>query len=57
MKQLKTLLLASSLCLLEQCKPINAQAKTAHVEVNEIISKMPAMLEAQKQLGKIECYL
>lgn len=32
---------------------IQAQAKTAHVEVNEIISKMPAMLDAQKQLEKL----
>ena len=32
---------------------INAQDKTAHVDVNEIISKMPAMLDAQKQLEKL----
>jgi outer membrane protein len=32
---------------------ISAQAKTAHVDVNEIISKMPAMLDAQKQLEKL----
>ena len=32
---------------------MNAQAKTAHVDVNEIISKMPAMLDAQKQLEKL----
>jgi outer membrane protein len=32
---------------------INAQAKTAHVDVNEIISKMPAMLDSQKQLEKL----
>ena len=32
---------------------MNAQAKTAHVDVNEIMSKMPAMLDAQKQLEKL----
>jgi outer membrane protein len=32
---------------------MNAQAKTAHVDVNEIISKMPAMIDAQKQLEKL----
>ena len=32
---------------------MNAQAKVAHVDVNEIMSKMPAMLDAQKQLEKL----
>jgi outer membrane protein len=32
---------------------MNAQAKTAHVDVNEIITKMPAMIDAQKQLEKL----
>jgi outer membrane protein len=27
---------------------INAQAKNAHVDVSEIMTKMPAMLDAQK---------
>jgi outer membrane protein len=27
-----------------------AQTKTAHVDVSEIMAKMPAMLDAQKQL-------
>lgn len=31
----------------------NAQAKTAHVDVNDITTKMPAMIEARKQLEKI----
>ena len=31
----------------------NAQAKTAHVDVNEITTKMPAILEARKQLEKL----
>ncbi|HSN48423.1 MAG TPA: OmpH family outer membrane protein, partial [Flavobacterium sp.] len=29
---------------------INAQAKTAHVDVSEIMTKMPAILDAEKQL-------
>ena len=32
---------------------MNAQTKTAHVDVSEIMSKMPAMLDAQKQLEKL----
>ncbi len=32
---------------------INQPAKTAHVDVSEIMSKMPAMLDAQKQLEKL----
>ena len=32
---------------------MNAQAKTAHVDVSELMAKMPAMLEAQKQLEKL----
>lgn len=31
----------------------NAQAKTAHVDVNEITTKMPSILEARKQLEKL----
>lgn len=31
----------------------NAQAKTAHVDVNDITTKMPAMIEARKQLEKL----
>lgn len=53
MKQLKSLLIATVL-FLGTSYSINAQAaKTAHVDVNEIISKMPAMLDAQKQLEKL----
>ena len=52
MKRLKSLLLATVLCL-GTSFTINAQAKTAHVDVNELISKMPAMLDAQKQLEKL----
>jgi outer membrane protein len=52
MKRLKSLLIATVL-FLGTCQTINAQAKTAHVDVNELISKMPAMLDAQKQLEKL----
>jgi outer membrane protein len=48
MKQFRTLLIVAVMLVGSQA--INAQAKTAHVEVSEIIAKMPAMLEAQKQL-------
>lgn len=52
MKRLKSLLLATVLCL-GTSYTINAQAKTAHVDVNELITKMPAMIDAQKQLEKL----
>ena len=52
MKRLKSLLIATVL-FLGTSYSIHAQAKTAHVDVNEIISKMPAMLDAQKQLEKL----
>ncbi len=52
MKRLKSLLIAAVL-FLGTSHTINAQAKTAHVDVNELISKMPAMLDAQKQLEKL----
>jgi outer membrane protein len=49
MKQIKTLLIAAIL-ILGASQTINAQAKTAHVDVSEIMTKMPAMLDAEKQL-------
>ena len=52
MKQIKTLLIAAIL-ILGANQTINAQAKSAHVDVSEIMSKMPAMLDAQKQLEKL----
>ena len=52
MKRLKSLLIAAVL-FLGASNSIQAQAKMAHVDVNEIISKMPAMLDAQKQLEKL----
>lgn len=52
MKQIKTLLIAAIL-IIGASHTINAQAKVAHVDVNEIMTKMPAMLDAQKQLEKL----
>ncbi|UQD55172.1 OmpH family outer membrane protein [Flavobacterium sp. K5-23] len=52
MKQIKTLLIAATL-FFGANQTINAQAKTAHVDVSEIMTKMPAMLDAQKQLDKL----
>jgi outer membrane protein len=52
MKQLKTLLIAA-LFIFGANQTINAQAKTAHVDVSEIMAKMPAMLDAQKQLEQL----
>ncbi|CAD0002682.1 hypothetical protein BXU10_10560 [Flavobacterium sp. LM4] len=52
MKQIKTLLIAAVLILTAN-NTMNAQAKTAHVDVSEIMSKMPAMLDAQTQLQKL----
>jgi outer membrane protein len=52
MKQIKTLLIAA-IFILGATQTTNAQAKTAHVDVSEIMAKMPAMLDAQKQLEKL----
>jgi outer membrane protein len=51
MKQIKTFLIAAIALLGFQT--INAQAKTAHVDVNELMTKMPAVLDAQAQLKKL----
>ncbi|MEI7509143.1 MAG: OmpH family outer membrane protein [Flavobacterium sp.] len=51
MKQFKTFLIAAIALLGFQT--INAQAKTAHVDVNDVMSKMPAVLDAQSQLKKL----
>ena len=51
MKQIKTLVIAAIVFL--GTNQISAQTKTAHVDVNEIMAKMPAMLDAQKQLEKL----
>ena len=52
MKQFKTLLIAAIL-FLGATQISNAQTKVAHVDVSEIMGKMPAMLDAQKQLEKL----
>jgi len=52
MKQFKTLLIAAIL-FLGATQISTAQTKVAHVDTQEIISKMPAMLDAQKQLEKL----
>jgi outer membrane protein len=52
MKQFKTLVIAA-LVFIAGNQAINAQAKTAHVDVSDLMTKMPAMLEAQKQLEKL----
>lgn len=52
MKQFKTLLIAAIL-FLGATQISNAQTKVAHVDVKEIMDKMPAMLDAQKQLQKL----
>jgi len=51
MKQFRTYLIIAVALLGFQT--ISAQAKTAHVDVREIMTKMPAVLEAQNQLKKL----
>ena len=53
MKQLKSLLIAA-LLFIGASQTVNAQAKTAHVDVAEIMTKMPAVIEANKQLTKLQ---
>jgi len=52
MKKLKSLLIVAAL-FLGANQIASAQAKIAHVDVNEIMTKMPAILDAQKQLEKL----
>ena len=52
MKQLKTLLIAAVL-FLGANTIANAQAKSAHIDVSDLMSKMPAIVDAQKQLEKL----
>ncbi len=54
MKRLKTLLIAAVL-LLSANQIANAQTKTAHINVRELMSKMPAILDANKQMEKLSC--
>jgi outer membrane protein len=49
MKQFKTLLIAAIL-FIGANQISTAQTKVAHVDVSEIMGKMPAILDAQKQL-------
>lgn len=51
-KQIKNLVVAAILFIAGSLS-IQAQAKIAHVDVSELMAKMPAMLEAQKQLEKL----
>lgn len=51
MKQLKSLFIAT--VILFSTSQVMAQAKIAHVDTNEIMSKMPAIIEAQKQLENL----
>ncbi len=52
MKKLKSLLIASIL-FLGASQIANGQSKTAHVDVADLMTKYPAVLEAQKQLEKL----
>lgn len=51
MKQVKSLLIAAML-FIGASQTMNAQAKMAHVNVMEIMAKMPAIIEGNKQLEK-----
>jgi outer membrane protein len=51
-KEFKILVVAAFLFVASNQK-IHAQAKLAHVDVSELMAKMPAMLDAQKQLEKL----
>lgn len=51
-KQFKTLVIAALIFVVGSQK-MQAQSKIAHVDVSELMAKMPAMLEAQKQLEKL----
>lgn len=51
MKQFKTLLIATVLFF--GASQVNAQAKIAHVNVEEITTKLPAFIDAQKQIEKM----
>ncbi len=51
-KEFKILVVAAFLFVAGNQK-IHVQAKLAHVDVSELMAKMPAMLDAQKQLEKL----
>ncbi|UOK42801.1 MULTISPECIES: OmpH family outer membrane protein [Flavobacterium] len=52
MKQLKTLLIAAAL-FIGANQTISAQAKVAHIDVQELMTNMPEMKTAQAQVKKI----
>ena len=52
MKQIKTLLIAA-IIFISGTQAMQAQDKIAYVEIGELMSKMPAMMDAQKQLEKL----
>ncbi|WP_309610060.1 OmpH family outer membrane protein [Flavobacterium sp.] len=51
MKQIKTLLIAAVMFL--AANEMSAQTKTAHIDVNDLLSKMPEMTSAKAQLDKL----
>lgn len=51
MKQIKTLLIAAVMFF--GANQMNAQSKTAHIDVNELLAKMPEMTTAKAQLDKL----
>ena len=51
MKQIKTLLIAAVMFF--GASQMNAQTKTAHIDVNDLLSKMPEMTSAKAQLEKL----
>jgi outer membrane protein len=52
MKQLKSLLIAAVVFFGANHMAI-AQAKSAHIDVSDLMTKMPAVIDAQKQLEKL----
>lgn len=51
MKQIKTLLIAAVMFF--GASQMTAQTKTAHIDVNELLAKMPEMTSAKAQLEKL----
>jgi outer membrane protein len=51
MKKIKTLFIAAILFF--GANGVNAQSKIAHIDVNEILTKMPEMTSAKAQLDKL----
>ncbi len=51
MKQIKTLLIAAIMFF--GANEMNAQTKVAHIDVNDILAKMPQMIAAKAQLEKL----